>query len=245
MMNTRDKQTVFDNWDSILSGYEGDPYRRFVMIPTILSLLPNVRGKSLLEIGCGNGILIPLLLKAGAITVVGVDIEQKLLDIARSRLPRTIALYRKNVMEPFSLTEAPFDGAVSNFVLHEVENLQRPLQNIYGQLSQGAFFIMGVIHPAFLLGKWIINGDQAIQGYRSYFSGEEIVDGYHDGKQSINFATYAYPVSTYVNTAVQVGFRIEKMVEPETPQQVLDANPDYYVPYKLLPVSLYLMLRKD
>src|SRR3989338_1029185 len=228
---------TFENWDSILGAYEGDPYRRFVMIPTILNLLPDVCGKSLLEIGCGNGILIPHLLKAGAGGVVGIDIAPKLLDIARKRLPKTVPLYEADITKSLKLSEAPFDGAVSNFVLNEVKNLQTPLQNIYNLLRPGAFFIMGVTHPTFLLGKHLIHGERAIKGYKSYFSGESVTDGYQDGDKSIDFVTYTFPISAYVNVAMDVGFKIEKIIEPETPKQVLDANPAYYTPYKQLPVS--------
>ncbi len=234
----------FENWDKILGEYEGDPYRRFVMIPALIKLLPNLQGKSLLDVGCGNGILIPHLLEAGAESVVGIDIIPELLEIARKRLPETVKLYQKDVTKPFQLAEAPFDGAVSNFVLNEVENLKGSLQNIYDQLHLGAFFIMGVTHPTFLLGKHIIHGEKTLHDYKSYFAGQRITDKYFDKGQSIDFETYTFPVSAYVNTAIEVGFQIEKMIEPETTSQVIEANPEYYLPYKQLPVSMYLLLRK-
>ena len=236
---------AFENWDIIVGKYEGDPYRRFVMIPTILSLLPDIKNKKILDVGCGNGILIPHLLKAAPQLVVGIDFTPHLLDIARKRLPNSVILYQCDITESIDLTEAPFDGAIANFVLNEVSDIKKVFCNIYSKLSIGAFLVVGVTHPTYLFGKHLIDPNNTLKGYKSYFSSQKIIDVYTDGDNSIEFTAYTFPLSSYINSAIDVGFKIDKMVEPETLQEVIDANPSYYEKYRELPVSMYLLMSKE
>ena len=47
---------------------------------------PNLKNKSVLDFGCGHGALCVDLANSGAETVIGIDLEEKLLDFAKENL---------------------------------------------------------------------------------------------------------------------------------------------------------------
>ncbi|MCC5794265.1 MAG: methyltransferase domain-containing protein [Chromatiales bacterium] len=73
-------------YDSIAEAYEAtrsSPLRRHVEGFTLRRLLGDVRGRSVLDLGCGSGIWARELRASGATRVVGVDESPAMLDQAR------------------------------------------------------------------------------------------------------------------------------------------------------------------
>ena len=68
-------------------GEEGDLVRQYLLNPTIFSLLGEVRGKRLLDAGCGQGYLCRLLARKGA-SVTGVEPAEALIRYALRREER-------------------------------------------------------------------------------------------------------------------------------------------------------------
>jgi 2-polyprenyl-3-methyl-5-hydroxy-6-metoxy-1,4-benzoquinol methylase len=59
-----------------------------------LKLLEDVRGKKILDVGCGPGLYAFLLIKKGAI-VKGIDISKEVIGIAKKRGPGSRIYYRR------------------------------------------------------------------------------------------------------------------------------------------------------
>lgn len=78
--------------------------------------LGTVKGKSILDAGCGIGILSEILVKQGA-NVCGVDFSQAAVSIARQRVP--VGRFEDLPLELLSY-EASFDGVVCMDVLFHV-----------------------------------------------------------------------------------------------------------------------------
>ena len=56
--------------------------------PTMLSLLPDLQGKKLLDLGCGTGGHLQLYLERNAESVVGTDLSAKMLEQAEQDLQK-------------------------------------------------------------------------------------------------------------------------------------------------------------
>lgn len=79
-----------DRWKERASSYAetiGGGYHQH-RLEVIGALLPSLKGKTVVDFGCGEGVLTEIAVKAGA-SVVGVDIERTLLDRARKRVHAT------------------------------------------------------------------------------------------------------------------------------------------------------------
>jgi ubiquinone/menaquinone biosynthesis C-methylase UbiE len=80
----------------------------------------DLRGRRLLEIGCGTGQLSAALAERAAARVWAVDPEPRMLDVARTRVPRSVGL-REGRAEQLPFRDGWFERAVMRLVLHLVD----------------------------------------------------------------------------------------------------------------------------
>lgn len=74
------------NYDTIALEYrkaKQQPWRRYVEAHTLTQLVGDVKGKSVLDLACGEGFCSRLLKRQGAARVVGVDVSARMIDLAR------------------------------------------------------------------------------------------------------------------------------------------------------------------
>jgi 2-polyprenyl-3-methyl-5-hydroxy-6-metoxy-1,4-benzoquinol methylase len=64
------------------------PYRLYIEEYTYFNLLGDLAGKSILDLGCGEGFYTRKFRQKGAIWVVGIDISKKLIEMARQEEAR-------------------------------------------------------------------------------------------------------------------------------------------------------------
>jgi SAM-dependent methyltransferase len=79
-------------------------------------------GGRVLDAGCGPGLVSAALLEAGY-RVVGVDLSREMIDRARqrgARWPGAARFHQVSVFDSLVDGLAPFDGAISRYVLHHV-----------------------------------------------------------------------------------------------------------------------------
>ena len=62
---------------------ENNILRQYMVIPTALHLLKNIKNKSVLDVGCGYGYFSRVMKKKGASNIMGVDISGKMIDLAK------------------------------------------------------------------------------------------------------------------------------------------------------------------
>lgn len=69
----------------------------------MLSLLPNLKGKKLLDLGCGTGGHLQLYLERGAAKVIGTDLSEK----CSNKLKRSSKV--RSIFRAFSLYHLPIE----------------------------------------------------------------------------------------------------------------------------------------
>jgi 2-polyprenyl-3-methyl-5-hydroxy-6-metoxy-1,4-benzoquinol methylase len=111
---------------------QNDPSKLFVQYPEAFRLLGDIKGKSILDIGCGNGYFAEQLVKNGA-DVTGYDISKKQIDKANASKDKhkLDIIYTVSSPENFSVGTR-FDKAVSILVLLYAESKE----NLTAFLSQ-------------------------------------------------------------------------------------------------------------
>jgi SAM-dependent methyltransferase len=95
------------------------------------------------DIGCGNGDLIPVLLKHSE-KVIGVDRSQKMLEHAKQHLSSDIERLslRLGDLEHLPLSNNEADFAVANMVLHHLSSPLEAIQEVYRILKKRGSFIL-------------------------------------------------------------------------------------------------------
>ena len=114
--------------------------------PEMARLLPDVRGKTVLDLGCGYGHNCAQFSDSGAARVVGIDISQKMLDAARRESSRPNIEYKNlNMIEISSLHEK-FDLVYSSLAFHYIEDFDRLVRVIAELMNTGGTLLFSQEH---------------------------------------------------------------------------------------------------
>ncbi|AEV29028.1 trans-aconitate methyltransferase [Sphaerochaeta pleomorpha str. Grapes] len=105
----------------------------------LVTLLGPVRGKKIIDIGCGSAVLTDALSLAGAL-VTGIDGSNDMVAKAKSQFPH-LDIRNLDALE-LNFTEE-FDAAFSNAVFHWIEKSKQPvlLGNIARALKKGGILV--------------------------------------------------------------------------------------------------------
>lgn len=136
------------DYDSIAQQYKKSkqlPFRLHIEAYTYFNLLGNLVGKSLLDLACGEGFYTRQFKLQGAARVIGVEISEKMIELARqeeTKEPQDIEYILVNVFELGKI--GSFDLVVASYLLNYAqtrEQLLKMCQSIFANLKSGGRFV--------------------------------------------------------------------------------------------------------
>ena len=202
------------------------------------TLLGDMQGKCVLDLGCGYGWHCRYAAQHGAARVVGIDASEKMIERARQDALYGVIRYAVCPLESYAYPAAQFDLVLSNLVLHYVRDLEPVYRGIYQTLRPGGFFVMNIEHPTFTAGvrqEWIY--DEA--GRALYWP----VDRYFEpGRRQTRFLEHSvckqhHTLTQILNPLLQIGFTlcdIEEAVPPQSMRQLPQMEDEMRRPMMLL-----------
>jgi SAM-dependent methyltransferase len=194
--------------------------------PAFRELLPALRDKNVLDLGCGFGWHCRYARQQQARSVVGVDLSEKMLARARASTNDAAIEYRRLAIEDIDFSAGEFDVVLSSLALHYVEHFDLVCRKVHYCLVPGGTFVLSVEHQVFTA--------LAAQDWYYGQHGERLhwpVDHYQEeGPRQARFldhevVKYHRTVATYVNTLLDSGFTLTKLSEPQPTQELLDTHP--------------------
>jgi SAM-dependent methyltransferase len=114
-----------------------------------LRLLGDLRGKRVLELGCGGAQASISFVKQGA-TAIGVDFSGQQLAYARRRCDAEevrVELRQGDVADLAFMRADSIDLVFSSYVFHYVEDLNRVFRQVHRVLKVGAPLVFSIPHP--------------------------------------------------------------------------------------------------
>ncbi len=229
-MTTITNQDNIDAWsqgsDTMIAAFgdEGDAARRYILNPVLFDLLGDVRGKQILDAGCGTGYLCHMLVQRGA-QVTGVEPATAMFNYAVAREnadPQNIT-YIQEDLSTFDQHNSVFDVVVSNMVLMDIPDYQAAMRNCIAALKQGGQFIFSLSHPCFDE----VDRPDLKPGYHA--KGCIHIEEYFDEfeiKQTFGYAFHR-PLSAYINFLIDNSCILRRMVEPTlSPEGLQVLGPD-------------------
>lgn len=186
-------------------------------------MLPNFKGKRVLDLGCGFGWHCQYAVEHGATFALGVDISEKMLEEAEKRNNSPLIEYKCMAVEDFDYSAATFDVVISSLTFHYLESFEDICRQVNRCLSSGGSFVFSVEHPIFTASggqDWCYDE----KGNRAHWP----VDRYFDKgmRKAIFLETevvkYHKTLTTYVNGLIRNGFEITGLVEPEPDETMLN-----------------------
>jgi 2-polyprenyl-3-methyl-5-hydroxy-6-metoxy-1,4-benzoquinol methylase len=177
----------------------------------------DLSGQHVVEMACGLGELSRLIASKGA-SVTGVDLSANMLRHAmdqETQRPVGIRYLVGDVTTTDWWNGEPFDGAVCNMALMDIDDLDAVMATAAGVLRPGGWFSFSLLHPCFpglrngsseQLSSWPPDRGYAAEGWWTTHG-----DGVR-GRVGANHRM----LSTYLNATLRAGFTLEGFGEPAT-----------------------------
>lgn len=205
-MGERGHSPTGSQYDKFADVYaDGGPYNALYERPAMLELLGDVSGLSILDVGCGAGVLTQLLRDEGA-SVIGLDGSEAMLKRASARLGPEVELRHHDLHDPLTwVPDESVDRIVASLVMHYLKDWATVLGEFRRVLKPTGRFVFSTHHPF---------ADFVNFSRPDYFAIEEIVDDWSSSGASYEVRFWRRPLSVIVRDLSNAGFVIEELAEP-------------------------------
>ena len=134
-------------------------------------------GKRVLEVGCGRGVGMEILLSLGAAHVTGFDLDSKMVALAQKRMAKygDRAQVFVGDAEAMDAPDASFDAVVDYGIIHHIPNWQQALKEIARVLTPGGVFYFEDLLKG-LVSAWLVR-DLFDHPLATQFNGREFRAG--------------------------------------------------------------------
>lgn len=242
-------QNIYDD-PAFFAGYSrlerfGKPFGAGFEHAAFEALLPPVTGMRVLDLGCGAGQLSHWLADHDAASVVGVDLSERMLDLAAREWSHDRVRYVRASIDAVQFDAASVDLVVSSLAFHYVPDFAGLMANIGRWLVPGGSLVFSMENPLYLSRAtskgWLTDEAGNVTGWGIDRYGEEglrVESWFIDGVQK-----YHRTVASIVNAVIDGGMVVERMVEPVPSAADIARRPEWADEPKR-PISLLMRARK-
>lgn len=192
---------------------------------TLKKILPDFNEKAVLDLGCGYGWHCFWAVENGAKSAIGVDISERMLEVANEKNNYDNVEFICKPIEDISFKPESFDVVISSLAFHYIKSFEDIVVKITSCLKKGGVLVFSVEHPVFTAygsQDWYRDDSGNILHFpvdnyfyegerKAVFLGEEVIK-------------YHKTLTTYINTLLQNGFELLNIVEPYPDEEMLN-NP--------------------
>jgi ubiquinone/menaquinone biosynthesis C-methylase UbiE len=195
--------------------------------PTLQSMLPDLQGLRVVDLGCGFGWFCRWAREVGAASVQGLDVSENMLAQARETTSDPTIAYARADLEQLNLVEGAFDLVYSSLALHYIENLRGLFEQVRRGLVPGGRFVFSVEHPIYTAPG--SPGWTRDPGGRLAWP----VNRYHEeGARSTDWLAKGVlkqhrTLASYVNLLIESGFTLARVEEWSASAAEVAAHPDW------------------
>jgi ubiquinone/menaquinone biosynthesis C-methylase UbiE len=205
-----------------------------------LRLLGELRGKRVLELGCGAAQCSIVFAKQGA-TAIAVDFSAEQLAHARRLAEQEgvkLELHHGDVADLAFLRGDSIDLAFSSGTFNWVEDLGRVFRQVHRVLKVGAPLVFSLPHPMSYL--FDVGGEDAAWVARSYFDHSPISRPVGE----VTLTEYPHSFSELYMGLSWASYRVELVLEPE-PSPAGPRSDTWHELYRRVPRYLIVRARKE
>ncbi|MDQ3252708.1 MAG: class I SAM-dependent methyltransferase [Acidobacteriota bacterium] len=235
-----DNPVALDAYDALAEAYaaviDTKPHNAYYERPATLSLLPEVKGKRVLDAGCGPGVYSEWLIEHGA-EVVAVDASPKMVELAKQRLGTTADVRQADLSKPLTfLDSSSFDIVLSPLVLEYIEDWGSTFAEFYRVLRPAGHLVFSVTHPFF---------DYIYFKSNNYFETELVGSEWRGFKPvRVYVPSFRRSLGATLSPLIEAGFCLEKILEPKPTDDFKKADPKHYKELSQQPCFLCIRARK-
>lgn len=236
-------------WDQAASAYLADArfptdvahYGHDIGTEADFRLLGDLRGKRVLELGCGAAHNSVVFAKQGAIAI-GVDQSGEMLAAARQLAEREevrVELREGDLADLAFVRADSVDVVFSANAFGFVDDLNRVFRQVHRVLRTGAPLVFSLAHPACHLVDWD-HPEQPLLVRRSYFDTEPI----EYRRYGATFTEYHHPIADLHTALVRASFSVDTLLEP-APSPSGPRSRHWQEAFHYVPRTLVVRARKE
>lgn len=223
-----------DHWTKeVRKGY--DIYRDLFNNPAVFKFIGDIRGKKILDAGCGEGYNTRLMAQKGA-QVTGVDISSRMIELAREeeeRNPVGITYHVVSVSELSLFERESFDMVVSFMALMDAPDYEGALSEFFRILRKQGELYFSISHPCFMTKEieWIEDqqGHPMKLKISDYFSTEPFEERWKfpssENPEKFSIIYFPRTLSRYLNGLINAGFILKRIAEPRPSEEACRKYP--------------------
>lgn len=231
MKNIYDDEKFSKDYDHLRFEEKGKNANDLIEIPNFKKIMPDVKDKTILDLGCGYGIMDKYYKELGAKEILGIDISSHMIEIANKEYKLDGIEYMVMPMEEISNLDKKFDIVMSSLAFHYVENYEKLIKDIYNLLNDNGVLVFSIEHPMTTcfkptknIKKSHIEFDNKYYGLFSDYNREgERIKKWND--RDVTF--YHRNMETIINTLIKNEFKINKIMEPKPSEEAVKIIPKY------------------
>jgi len=218
-------------------------YAEYLNGPALKRMIGNVRGKKVLDIGCGEGYFSRFFAKAGG-EVVGIDLSEALIEAAKEEEERHtlgVKYFAVDAADLSMLGPEVIDVAYCHFVLEDMPDYEGAIAEVSRVLKTAGRFVIVMEHPCFsiwslgkkMIGGWETSvredGSREYLYYRieDYFRRHSYAYEWKHDRLPSSFVTTGFhrTLSDYANALTKHGLVITRLDEPKPLKKGVKVHP--------------------
>src|SRR3989344_1648913 len=188
-------------------------FNEYLEMPAMLTALGNVKGKKILDWGCGSGVYAKILSKRGA-GGKGFDISEEMIKIARTENQNLDLRIGSGLKIPF---DEKFDIVFASLALHYLKDWNKVFSEVSRVLKKEGLFLFSDDNPVTKSSKSITYEGNKIKalGIRNYFKEGEMhsADWELPNGKTVRIRAYSRTFESVIKTILQNNFEIIDYVD--------------------------------
>lgn len=200
--------------------------------PATISMLGDVAGLRVLEVGCGSGPLTEWLVDQGA-RVTAMDVSPAMLALAEQRLAGRAHLLVADLGAGLGFAaDGSFDVVVASLVMHYLRDWGAALAEVHRVLVASGRLVFSTHHPTM---------DARNHSPDDYFAIKEVTEEWSASRFPVSF--WRRPLTAMTRDIAAAGFVISRLEEPFPIPALEQVDPVAYQRLRTQPAFLFFELR--
>lgn len=156
--------------------------------------LPSLKGKSVLDAGCGTGKFCVMAVEQGAVFVKGIDLSPVMIDEAKGNCPKATLVCSD--LSTAEVETTHYDVVICGLVMAHIKDHEPVLVKLLDSLKRGGVIIITDFHP-----------------YQTRNKAKRTFKDDHSGK-TFEISHYLHSIEYYTSQLEQSGLTVTSFQEP-------------------------------
>ena len=228
-------------------------FNEFLELPAMISSVGQIKGKRLLDVGCGAGIHLKEYLKKGAICK-GLDISKTMISLARKNCKNVE--FQIGSVSKLPYKSSSFEIVTASLCIDYVDDINLVFKEINRVLVKGGLFYYSIDSPVWCMREKIEDDELKISGVGEFINkktGRRVLVGRAfkdhilewDMLPGMIMKTYQRTFRTLLLALVKNGFELVDFIDCKPIPAFKKYNPAKYDIFTRLPIfSIYILKKK-